>query len=167
LFLSDLQFLNFNHQSLLNSAADFINYSLGCNLSLNRLDFSILLNVLYKKGEELIQHGYKGQMHKVDQVIHYIQNRYMENIGISQIAEEFNLTPNYLSTLFRKKTGTTFVKYLTHNRINKARELLAQNDMQIQQVAKEVGYFSTRHFTKLFTEIVGCYPSDYRKKLNE
>jgi two-component system response regulator YesN len=100
----------------------------------------------------------------VDQVIAYIDHNFMNEIGIGQISLQLNVTPNYLSTLFRKKTGITFVKYLTNIRLLKAKELLADPNIQVQQAAEKVGYFSTRHFTKLFTEFTGCYPSDYKKK---
>jgi two-component system response regulator YesN len=63
-----------------------------------------------------------------------------------------------------KKIGTPFIKYLTKIRILKAKELLADPQNQVQKVAESVGYYSTRHFTKLFTEVIGCYPSEYQKK---
>lgn len=99
----------------------------------------------------------------VEQVIAYIEGNYMKDIGISQIAADLNVTPNYLSTIFHKKTGSTFMKYVTRLRILKAKELLSDGSLQVQQVAESVGYYSTRHFTKLFTEMVGTYPSDYRR----
>jgi two-component system response regulator YesN len=101
----------------------------------------------------------------VEQVIDYVENHYMKDIGIGQIAAELNVTPNYLSSIFHKKTGTTFVKYLTRIRMLKAKELLSETNLQVRQVAERVGYYSTRHFTKLFTETVGSYPSDYRKAM--
>ncbi|WP_372814474.1 helix-turn-helix transcriptional regulator [Paenibacillus sp.] len=70
-----------------------------------------------------------------------------------------------LSSLFHKRTGTTFMQYITKLRMLKAKELLADPSVQVQQAAEQVGYFSSRHFTKLFKEIVGCYPSEYKKNL--
>lgn len=99
----------------------------------------------------------------VDQVIRYVENHYMHNIGLNLIAEELNVTPSYLSTLFHRKTGITFVKYVTRLRMLKAKELLTGTNLQIREVAERVGYYSTRHFTKLFVEQVGMYPSDFRK----
>jgi len=80
------------------------------------------------------------------------------------MAEQLHITPNYLSTLFHKKTGDTFMVYLTRTRMLRAKELLADPNMQIQQVAEQVGYSSARYFTKLFTQFVGCYPSGYRSR---
>jgi two-component system response regulator YesN len=100
----------------------------------------------------------------VDQMLRYIDRHYMDNIGLNQIAGELNVTPSYLSALFHKKTGTTFVKYLTRLRILKAKELLLGTNLQIRQIAEQVGYHSTRYFTRLFVDMVGEYPSDFRKK---
>ncbi|TBL68591.1 response regulator transcription factor [Paenibacillus thalictri] len=99
----------------------------------------------------------------VGQVTQYVEKHYMDDIGIGQIAGQLNVSANYLSTLFHKKTGMMFVKYLTRIRMLKAQELLLNTNLQVKQVAEQVGYYSTRHFTKLFTQTFGNYPSDYRK----
>jgi len=100
----------------------------------------------------------------IDQVIGFVDENFMANIGIGQIAEQLNITPNYLSTLFHRKTGTNFMTYLKKIRMLKAKELLADPNIQVHQVAQQVGYFSTRHFARLFFEHYGCLPSEYRDK---
>lgn len=99
----------------------------------------------------------------IDQVIRYLEQHYMDDIGIGSIAQQLNVSANYLSMLFNKKTGTPFVKYLTNIRMLKAKELLLNTNLQVKQIAEKVGYYSTRHFTKLFVENCSSYPSDYRK----
>ncbi|QHW30961.1 response regulator [Paenibacillus rhizovicinus] len=106
-----------------------------------------------------------GPSDVVSQVLLYVDRHYAEEVAIGQIADLLNVTPSYLSTLFHKKTGLTFMKYLTRLRMGKAEELLLGTRMSIKQIAEAVGYFSTRHFTKLFTEAFGKYPSDYRKSV--
>jgi two-component system response regulator YesN len=121
--------------------------------------------------EELRQHGRrlfadtvagKPKDH-VDQVVEYIDRNYMRDIGIAQIANDLELTPNYLSQRFHEKTGTTFVKYLTRIRITKAKELLADHSLPISQIARKVGYNSSRHFSSIFRLLEGKTPSDFRK----
>jgi len=104
----------------------------------------------------------------IQQMIRYIHQRYAEDIGIGQIAHELDVTPNYLSSLFHRKQGITFMKYLTATRMNKAREIL-QSDPQIRihQVAQQVGYYSTRHFTRLFVDYFRCYPSEMRDQSHQ
>ncbi|CAM4063461.1 AraC family transcriptional regulator [Paenibacillus alkaliterrae] len=101
----------------------------------------------------------------IQQVIRYVNENYMNDIGIGQIASEFRVTPNYFSSLFHKKHGITFVKFLTETRMLNAKELLLKNPtIKVQQVAENVGYFGSRHFTKLFVEYFDCYPSKLNKK---
>ena len=97
----------------------------------------------------------------------YVEQHYMEDILLTSLAMEYNVTPNYLSTVFRKKTGTTFIKYLTEVRLHKAKELLiTKPEMKVHDVASAVGYSSQRHFTNLFHEYFHCYPSEIRKRVS-
>src|SRR5439155_27223619 len=100
----------------------------------------------------------------VAQVMLFIEQNDASDISIAQSAEKLHVTPNYLSTLFHKRVGTTFMKYLTKIRMLRAKELLADPDMQVQQVSEQVGYYSVRHFTKVFTAFCGYYPSEQRKR---
>ncbi|MBS4196899.1 response regulator transcription factor [Lederbergia citri] len=128
-----------------------------------------LLSYLKTSGEKLLSLNHKEEDRSqwiVDEVINHVNKNFMKDIGIGQLARELHVTPNYLSTLFHRKTGITFTKYLTKIRISKAKELLTDPHIKVQQVAKNVGYYSTRHFTRVFTELTGCYPSEYHKKSN-
>ncbi|SFK98830.1 two-component system, response regulator YesN [Paenibacillus sp. 1_12] len=117
-------------------------------------------------GENLLDKKLRQVDTKPDLVIRtiaYIEKHYAGDLTLGRTAEEFSVTPNHLSSLFHKRTGTTFMQYVTKLRMLKAKELLSDPTVQVQQAAEQVGYFSTRHFTKLFKEFVGCYPSEYKK----
>jgi two-component system response regulator YesN len=86
----------------------------------------------------------------------------MNDIGVAQIANSLGITPNYLSQRFHGITGTTFVKYLTRLRMTKAIELLADPSQQVRQIARKVGYSSSRYFSALFKLHEGRTPSEYR-----
>ncbi|MFD0682011.1 MULTISPECIES: response regulator transcription factor [unclassified Paenibacillus] len=101
----------------------------------------------------------------VTKTIAYIENHYSGDITLGRVAEQFCVTPNHLSSLFHKRTGTTFMQYVTKLRMLKAKELLSDPAVQVQQAAEQVGYFSSRHFTKLFKEFFECYPSEYKKQI--
>lgn len=88
----------------------------------------------------------------------------MKDIGIYQIADKLDLTPNYLSTLFKKKEGITFMKYLTKTRMLIAKELLTNNNVTVSQVANQVGFNSARYFSKLFKNYYNIYPSELKHK---
>lgn len=101
----------------------------------------------------------------VNRTIDYIEQNYAGELTIVGIAEALHVTPNHLSSLFHKRMGVTFMQYLTRLRMLKAKELLADPSTQVQQAAEQVGYFSSRHFTKLFKEFFDCYPSEYKRNL--
>jgi two-component system response regulator YesN len=143
----------------------FIRYSFDVELP-DHAGVAEVIRELRKYGERFLR-GMKqpdnAPADLVQQMMRYIDSHYTDDIRIGQIAGQLSVSANYLSTLFHKKTGVTFLKYLTRIRMIKAEELLLNTNLQIKQIAEEIGYFSTRHFTKLFTETFGRYPSDYRK----
>lgn len=125
---------------------------------------------LSRLGERLIASGTAGQEPSkdlIDEVIAYVERNYRKDIGLGQIAKTLHVSPNYLSTLFHKKTGITFIKYVTKIRIQKAKDMLNHSNLSIQEIANAVNYSSTRHFTRIFTDLVGCYPSQYRNQHRE
>ena len=94
------------------------------------------------------------------QVVEFVRSNYMRDIGIGQIAFHLGVTPNYLSSLFHREKGITFVRYLTSLRMEKARELLGAPGAHVQDAARAVGYASVRHFSRLFQRQFGEYPSE-------
>jgi two-component system response regulator YesN len=94
----------------------------------------------------------------------YLEENYMKEISIVELAEKLHVTPNYLSTLFHKHTGDKFLNYLTGLRMKKAKEILMSSEHSIQDVSEIVGYYSVRHFTKRFKAFHGHYPSECRVK---
>ena len=67
------------------------------------------------------------------------------------------------SALFKVSTGTTFVEYLNHIRIEKAKELLRTTDLRTYEIADRVGYTDPRYFTYVFKKLTGMTSSEYRK----
>lgn len=123
------------------------------------------IDSLYEYGESLLENIDVESGDYIDHIVQFISENYMHDIGINTIAEMLNITPNYLSSQFHKKTKMKFTDYLTEIRMLKAKELLAANKLSIAEIAESVGYLSTRHFTKLFLKYTNQYPSDYRKNL--
>jgi two-component system response regulator YesN len=129
-----------------------------------------LTDLLTRLADQLLASKNKQDGHPQDmisEVIHYIEQHYVSNISISELAAKLSITPNYLSATFHKKTGTTFTKYLTRLRIHRAKELLSSTNLPVKEIALQVGYYSTRHFVKLFVESEGCYPTEFKKQARQ
>ena len=99
----------------------------------------------------------------VQQIVAYVQTNYMGNLSVADLAGHFGVTPNYLSTLFRRSHGEAFVKFLTRVRMERAAELLLDRTLQIQQIARLVGYADPRHFTRIFRGHFGHAPAEHRR----
>lgn len=96
-------------------------------------------------------------------VLKYIEEHYNEQINLEDMAELVSLNPAYLSNIFKKETGDNFVYYLNAYRIEKAKELLKNTQLTINEVAYSVGFMDGRYFSKSFKKHVGITPKDYRK----
>lgn len=92
----------------------------------------------------------------------FISKEYMNNINVNSIAQNVFLSPNYISQIYKKETGETITDYLTRQRIDAAKKLLKETDLQIQQVSEMVGYEDASYFSKVFKKITGIYPQKYR-----
>ena len=90
----------------------------------------------------------------------HIESQYNRPIGVSQIADQLGVSPNYLSTAFRKRHGETPLNYLTRVRMEESARLLLQG-YRVTEVAALVGFADTRHFSRLFTRHWGEKPSEY------
>jgi AraC-like DNA-binding protein/mannose-6-phosphate isomerase-like protein (cupin superfamily) len=97
-------------------------------------------------------------------ILHYIHHHYQEDITLTSVSEHFHLNPSYLSLLFTKHTGQSFMKHLHEMRIRHSYALLQSTEMSILEIAFEVGYGSYNAFTRIFKQLNGISPSDYRKK---
>lgn len=96
----------------------------------------------------------------------YIEEHYQDKISVTDLAEQLFLSPNYLSSLFKKHTGSSISEYITLCRIRKAKELMAEsNTLKSYEVADLVGYSDYEHFRKVFKKYVGINPAKYRSEV--
>lgn len=101
-----------------------------------------------------------------DKAKHFIKNNFQDAaLNLKSIADHVNVSPCHFSVIFKKKTGQTYIQYLTDTRINKAKELLLNSDMKVYEVSYEVGYENPTYFSTLFKKITGIAPFDYKKQI--
>lgn len=87
------------------------------------------------------------------------------NLNISTLADQFNLTPRYLSKIFKTETGTDLLWLIHTTRISRAKELLEEGDknLTILQVANIVGYSEASSFIRVFKKYEGITPGNYKQ----
>ncbi|WP_139903170.1 response regulator transcription factor [Clostridium thermarum] len=98
-------------------------------------------------------------------IMKYIHDHYADiDLSLQSISENTYLTPNYICTIFKNNTGKTINKYILQYRISKAKEMLRDRKMKINDIAAKVGYSDGNYFTKTFKKETGLTPSEYRQK---
>lgn len=99
----------------------------------------------------------------VDLIYNTINTRYSENIRISDFAERYFFSREYLSRQFKAKYGTGIYEYLTGVRMKRACELLKDSEVSISDIAARVGFTDSNYFSKAFHAYTGSTPSEYRR----
>ncbi|NQX65200.1 response regulator [Paenibacillus alba] len=96
------------------------------------------------------------------QIEAYIQSRYAEDISLSKLAALLHMSEAHFSRLFRKRVGTSFIDYVTHIRMEQAKQLLGLPDARINEVSVSVGYQDARYFSQIFRKYTGKTPTEFR-----
>lgn len=115
--------------------------------------------------DEMYQNINTQSSNKIELIINYVDWAYTNDLSINQLAEKFDLTPNYISKLFHEKTNTKFIDYITDLRMKQAKKILIEKpDSPLKDIALMLGYYSPRHFSTIFKKYTDLSPSEYRKK---
>ncbi|WP_010244133.1 response regulator [Acetivibrio cellulolyticus] len=92
----------------------------------------------------------------------YIEANYAKSITLEDISNEINVSPQYLSKLFKEETGENFIDYLTGIRIRIAKDLLENKNSSIKEICYNTGYSDPNYFSRIFKKIVGVTPTEYK-----
>ncbi|WNR45471.1 response regulator transcription factor [Paenibacillus roseipurpureus] len=115
---------------------------------------------------EKIEEKRKGKPKNViERIQSFIEQRYADNLQISDIAKEVYLSSTYMCLLYKQETGETINDYVTKVRIEKAKELLSDPRIKFYEICDLVGYSDPSYFSKLFKKYVGLTPSAYREQM--
>ncbi len=109
------------------------------------------------------EHAYPNLKPLINLTVTYIKEHLTDNLTVKDTAKVLTVNANYLSTLFRKEMGMTFIDFVNKERTTQAAALLKHASLQIQQIASLVGYNNTSYFAKQFLRFQGISPSQYRR----
>lgn len=98
---------------------------------------------------------------QIQDVKDYIHTYYQKDITLFEVAEIAHMTPAYFSNVFRQEVGQTYIRYLTHVRVEKAKELLLLGH-KVADVSRQVGYENYRYFCMIFKKYTGMTPQQFK-----
>ena len=110
----------------------------------------------------------KGSMDICERALRYIEETYADaGLSLMTTSQEVGVSPNYLSALIKKKTGKSFVDYLTAKRMETARRLLLDTGMKVREIAQACGYSDQHYFSYCFKKYAGLSPNMLRQQAGE
>ena len=126
----------------------------------------LILLILETYGEvSITQIPAKAQSNYISFALNYIEKNYMNKLVIDDIATKLNISSRYLSKIFSQYMHISLGKYINIYRINQAIEIMSTTKLTFTEIAGMIGLKDSQHFSKLFFNIIGTTPSQYRKFL--
>lgn len=94
----------------------------------------------------------------------YIHTHITEALRLDEIAQEVFVSPNYLSSIYKKTTGQSLIEYIHQEKVAYAKTLMEQSSMSVADVARQLGFENVYYFSKIFKKESGLSPSQYQKR---
>lgn len=121
-----------------------------------------LLRYCREKTGEQCEPSQSATYHKWRTITLYLQKNFGAGITRETVAQEYNISPNHLSRLFREEGGLGFNEYLTLVRIDRAKMLLSQYQMNMLDIALRTGFKDSSYMGRVFRKHTGMTPGEYR-----
>ncbi|QOY36662.1 helix-turn-helix domain-containing protein [Anaerobacillus isosaccharinicus] len=124
----------------------------------------ILIDVIGKVLAQIPETPKRKMNLKIEEILEFIDSHLNQDLTLTYVAERMNFSSYYLSKVFKKELGVNFVKYVTERKMDKAKELLKDDDIPIVNIAFDIGYPEPSYFTKVFKKVENMTPSQYRNQ---
>jgi len=137
----------------------------GSEICVHALFACLLVQLQRFAGQEhLLLRESPSRVHeKMSRIALFINENHCQPLSLETLSGYFFLNASYLSRVFKKTMGLSFIDYLNHVRILEAQKLLNETGMNITMVSEKVGFESSSHFGRVFKAISGISPTQYRK----
>ena len=95
----------------------------------------------------------------------YIEENLDKKLSLTDIAESIHMNKSYISRMFKEKAGENLFDYINKRKIEKAKQLIKNNELRMYEIALNVGMEDTAYFSRVFKKYEGISPSEYQKEL--
>ncbi len=101
---------------------------------------------------------------QVERCLNFIHEHYAKDFPVEALAKTVYVSPSYLFRIFRKKMGVTPMHYRNLVRVDKAKLLLLDRTLKMEEVADRVGFEDAKYFARVFKKETGASPSEFRRR---
>ncbi|MGD9212400.1 MAG: helix-turn-helix domain-containing protein, partial [Desulfobacteraceae bacterium] len=99
---------------------------------------------------------------RIDKALKLIHENYQDSINVEKLADIVNMSPSSFHRAFKKVTSSSPIQYVKKIRLDKAKSLLIEQGLRVNEAATQVGYESTTQFSREFKRHFGNSPISYR-----
>ncbi len=164
--LKILNDINIKYDSIFSSEENPVKLLLECETA---EEMHNKIKSIYKRLCDYINENRNNQSDRlISATMNFIQNNYSNNmLSLTLIAEEMKITPQYLSSVFKKQTGENITDYIAKLRLERAKELLIKEELTILEIAKQIGYSNDVGLIRLFKKYEKITPGSYRASFKD
>ena len=98
----------------------------------------------------------------IKEILSYIQENYREDLSLKILSYKYHMNTSYLGQVFQKEVGCSFSQYLSNIKNEKAKDMILNTNMKINDIAREVGYLDASYFYRKFKQCYGVSPASLR-----
>lgn len=139
-------------------------YSIRIEQAASTLELSDYSNRMIDEYCEMVRKRTVRNCHAlIRNCIMYIEQHYSEELTLTRLANEFFVSRQYLSTLFKKETDINLTDYIQKCQMEHAARMLVDTRLSITEIASQCGHSNTAYFTKIFKKYYSWTPREYRK----
>lgn len=123
--------------------------------------------MVYKYSLLVQNHSTRSYSPVIQKAVDFICLNLKDDLSLSTLADQLSIHKSYLSSLFKRETGTTLTDFVTDRRISHAIYLLNTTNEQVQEIASSCGIPDLSYFTKIFRRKKGMTPTQYREMIKQ
>lgn len=138
-------------------------HNINKSIESSSLTYEIMLNILQFSSQKS-DSSMLNQYNRLKPLLDFIDKNYYKSLSLSELSEILDITPEHLCSLFKKVTTHRLFEYINMTRIKKSKELILQNkNMQIKDVARQVGFEDISYFGSIFKKLEKVSPNEFKK----
>ncbi|MDE7313171.1 MAG: response regulator [Eubacterium sp.] len=162
-------FVNFYKEFLAGSTAkvddmEVIKYYEGLKQWISVEDKMDYTSACMEKWRRQMLAAYNGKHKSIRKAIEYVYKHYAEDVSLQDIAVYVGLSDNYLSNLFKKEMNENLVSFINKVRIQKAKKLLENQNLKVNEIAEAVGFHNATYLSTMFKKVTGMSISEYKSQ---
>lgn len=108
-----------------------------------------------------------AELPQITRAKNYIRDHIVEDLSLSGVAKAVNMSTFYFCKMFTRHAGVHFTQFVSEARTERARQLLLNPKLRVSEIAYAVGFQSLTHFNRVFKNMVGHSPSEFRSRMNQ